>query len=214
MKNILKKLGLILAIAWSVMSRVNAATSDSLTVSVIPNAYYAVDIDTENVNLDLGWVELGASTQTVAPSTVTIQSTFAATDLKIQGNIDSSGTPWSFDSDSTTVETDNLAVWATFTSVLRSSPPSQTNDYFSGTIPGSPGCDMVDGQDRYVGTGGGTTNLFENNSGFDAQEMDGLLPDPYPNSKSHLWLYFRLPGSTTSNLPQKITFTITATAPN
>ncbi len=208
------KLALMVILIGSFENRVKGASSDSVTVTISPNAYYAVDIDTANVSLDLGSVNLGVSTQTVQPSTVTIQSTFATTDLRLQGAIGSAGTPWSFDADSTTVETDSLAVWATFTSTARSSAPAQTSDYFSGTVPGAAGSDMVDDTNRYAGTGGGGTNLFENNAGFDAKDMDALPPDPNANGKAHLWLFFRLPSVTTSIDSQNITLTITATAPN
>ncbi len=193
-----------------------AGSTDTLTVSFVPNAYYAVDIDTANVSLNLGAVNLGASTQTVQPSTVSVQSTFAFTDLKIQGSISSSGTPWTFDNNTVSSDTDKLSAWATFTSVARSSVPTQTADYFSGTVPGANGSDVIDNQSRYVGDSAtqGTFNLFENNSGFDAKNMDSLAPEPDPNAKSHLWLYFRLPSATTSATPQNISVTITAVAPD
>lgn len=195
---------------------VRAASSDALTVTVRPNAYYAVEIDTGNVSLDLGTIALGASTQTVRPSTVSIQSTFASTDLVLRGIINSAVTPWSFDSNTANQEANTLAAWATFTSVARSSAPTQTGDYFSGTVPGAAGSDVLDGSNRYVGdsASNGTTNLFENNSGFDSKNMDGLLPEPYPAAKSHLWLYFRLPSATATADPQNITIYITATQPN
>ena len=205
-------LGFLLIAPWTAWG----ASTDSLTISILPNAYYAVDIDTANVTLNLGTVDLGASTQTVHPSTVSIQSTFATTDLRVQEAISSGGTPWSFDTDSTTIETDGLAVWATFTSIERSSAPTQTADYFSGTVPGAAGSDMVSTTNRYVGDSASfsTSNLFENNSGFDSKNMDGMAPEPNAAAKSHLWLYFRLPNATTSSAAQNISITITAVAPD
>src|SRR5689334_19580721 len=115
-------------------------TSDSLTVTIAPNAFYAVDIDTANVVLNLGAVDLGVSTQTVSPSTVTVYSTFATTDLKLQGAI---GPTWTFDDVTTSSESNKLAAWATFTSVARSSVPTQTADYFSGTAPNVDDTDVI-----------------------------------------------------------------------
>lgn len=195
-----------------------AASTDTLTISITPNAFYAVDIDTTNIanQMNLGVINLGASTQTVRPSTVTIQSTFATTDLKLQGGIGSSGTPWTFDDDTASSDTDKLAAWATFTSVARSSAPTQTGDYFSGTVAGASGSDVIDAANRYVGDSGTqlTTNLFETNSGFDSKNMDALPPIPDPNGRAHLWLYFRLPSATTSINAQNITITLTAVAPD
>jgi len=184
-----------------------AAVSDALTITITPNAYYAVDIDTTNVALDMGTVALGASTQTVRPSTVTIQSTFALTDLRIQGSI-SGG--WTFDADSTTSELDALAAWATFTSIARSSAPAQTGDYFTGTSDAA-SSDLLSANNRYVGTSATDgINRFENGSGFDSVDMD----DRAPNHQSHLWLYFRLPSATTNTTAKNVTILVTAVAPN
>lgn len=190
-----------------------AADADSLTITIRPNAYYAVDIDTANVSMDLGTVGLGLSTQTVSPATVTIQSTFAQTELQIHGSIDSL-VPWSFDADTSDQNPDQLAAWATFTTVARTSAPVQSGGYFSGTVPGAANSDVISTTTRYVGTGGGGTNLFEANGEFAYKDMNDLPPDPDPLGKSHLWLYFRLPNATTEDDPQNITITITATAPN
>ena len=197
-------------------AQVRAAVSDSLTVTITPNAFYAVDIDTANVSLNLGTLALSASTQTVHPSTVTIQSTYATTDLKLQGAIASAGTPWSFDTATASEEADSLAAWATFTSVARSSAPAQGGDYFSGTSTSTASTDLIDTQNRYVGSSvdDGTVNHFENNSDFDSKDMDDLAPHPAPAAKSHLWLNFRLPNATTTNNAQNVTITLTAVEPN
>jgi hypothetical protein len=209
MTNKIKTALVALAIGLAASKGVWAATSDALTITITPNANYAVDIDTTNVALDMGTVSLGASTQTVRPSTVTIQSTYATTDLKIQGSI-SGG--WSFDSNTASSEADALAVWATFTSVSRSSAPTQTSDYFSGTVPGAASSDVVDTTSRYVGSSvlDSSTSVFENNSGFDSQDMDSQAP----SAQAHLWLYFRLPSSTTNNTAKNVTITLTAVQPN
>jgi len=97
----------------------------------------------------------------------------------------------------------------TFTSVARSSAPTQTGDYFSGTTPGANSSDMLDATERYVGTAGAVTDLFENNSGFDAKDMDALAP----GNQSLMWLYFRLPGSSASSNAQLVTVFLTALTP-
>jgi hypothetical protein len=203
----IQKLLLAMGIALAFTKVSHAAVSDALTVTITPNAFYALDIDTATVALDMGTVTLGASTQTVSPSTVTIQSTYATTDVKLQGSI-SGG--WSFDTNTATSEQDALAAWATFTSVARSSAPTQSGDYFSGTNPGSG--DVIDTNSRYVGTSAndGTSNLFENNSGFDSRDTDALAV----NAQAGLWLYFRLPSATSSSSAKDVTVTLTAVQPN
>ena len=212
----MKKVALALAFALGFAKVSQAAVSDALTVTITPNAFYSVVIDTTNVSLNLGTVALGASTQTVRPSTVTIQSSYASTDLKLQGAITSAGTPWTFDSNTASTETDTLATWATFTSVARSSVPAQFGDYFSGSVPGAAASDVVDASSRYVGSSVAdcTTNLFENNVGFDLKDMDAMAPIPAASGTSQLWLYFRLPNVTTSSNAQNVTITLTAVAPN
>jgi hypothetical protein len=211
-----------LSIAWVlafvlglVVSKAHAADNDSLTVTITPNAFYAVDIDTASVVLDLGSMALSASTQTVQPATVTIQSTYAQTDLTLIGNITApGGTPWTFDASSASVNPNELAAWATFTTVSRSSAPIQESGYFSGTAPNVDDSDLISGTARYVGTNGSIDNLFEAGAAdFAFKDMDALAPDPDPLAKSHLWLYFRMPSASSSSVAQNISVTLTAVQP-
>jgi hypothetical protein len=214
MKSLIKKLA-VLAVALGLFTQARAAVSDSLTVTITPNAFYAVDIDTTNVSLDLGTVALAASTQTVQPSTVTIQSTYATTDLRLQGAIASAGTPWTFDGDTSSNESDSLQAWGVFTAVARSSAPTQSGGYFSGTQPGVNDSDVISTTNRYVGTQGGVTNQFEADpTDFAFKDMDALVPAPAASAYSHLWLMFKLPSATTATNAQDITITLTAVAPN
>jgi hypothetical protein len=129
--------------------------------------------------------------------------------VKIQGSI-SGG--WSFDSNTASSEQDALAAWGTFTSIARSSVPAQTADYFAGTVPGAANSDVIDTSSRYVGTSAtdGTSNLFENASGFDLRDLDALAV----NAQAELWLYFRLPSATSSSSAKSVTITLTAVQPN
>ncbi len=207
------KVALALAFGLGLSAVSHAASSDTLTVTITPNAFYSVDIDTANVSLNLGTVALGASTQTVQPATVTVLSTYLTTDLKLQGAITAASDPWSFDDVTTSSEADKVATWATFTSVQRSSAPAQTGDYFSGTQPAQNNSDVVSANAEFVGTANGVNNLFENSSGPDNKDMDDMNPFPAASSQSHLWLFFRLPATTTSSNAQNISITIGAAAP-
>jgi hypothetical protein len=210
MKNlhkILMALGLIIGLA----SLSRAASTDALTVTIRPNAFYSFTLSTANIGLDLGTVALAASTQTVSPATVTITSTFLTTDLQLSGFITSVGTPWTFDNDTTSNEADKLQAWVTFTGTQLSTFPAQGTDYFRGTAPGSNSC-VVDGLSRFAGTSntGAVTNAYESNStSFGYRDMDAMAP----NALAHMWMFFKLPSATTSNNAQNITLVLTASAP-
>jgi hypothetical protein len=133
--------------------------------------------------------------------------------LRLQGAITSAGTPWTFDANTASNEADALAAWATFTSIARSSAPALGADYFSGTQPAVSNSDVISTANTYAGTAGAVTDSFENNSNFDAKDMDDMAPSPAASSTSLLWLNFRLPNATTSTNAQNITITLTAVAP-
>ena len=175
--------------------------SDSLVITIAPNAYYAVSIDTTNVGLDLGTVALGGSTQTVAASTVTIDSTYATTELELAGAITcAGGTQWTFDSDTANQENDKLAAWAVFAATTVAAAPA-----FDGTVPGANNSDAIDAGPRNIGAA--ADSLFEDAS----KEMYNLAK----NAKAHAWFKFRLPDSSTSgsDKPQRISLTLTAKQP-
>lgn len=207
-----KRLKLIMAAAlcFGLVKMADAATSANIIVTIQPDLYYDVTITTDDANLNLGQVGLGLTTQTVRPATVTINSTEIGTDLRLDGDIVNTlgGQNWLFDPDTSDQNLDRLAAWATFTDVARGSAPAPGGDYFQGTQPGVASSDVIDDQNRYVGSsaGQGTTNLFENNADFDPIDMDGKAKD----DTAALWLYFRMPSTSTDGDPQDITITLTA----
>jgi hypothetical protein len=214
MKRHMKKLLIALAIGMGLAASSHAVgSSDTITVTIRPNAYYAVTITTGDVVMDLGTVNLGASTQTVRPATVTVQSTYASTDLMLRGDIQSPGAgDWTFDASSASLNANELAAWATFTSLARTSAPAQTGSYFNCETLAGTDCDLIAAANRYVGSSAGnsTSDLYEATGEADDFEMDSLSV----NEQSHLWLYFRLPSASDDNDPQYVTITLTGTAPN
>ena len=208
----------VLALALGLLGgRAWAADTASLTVTISPNAYYAVVIATTEASgaLQLGKVDLAASTFTVKPATVTIESTYAKTELGLKGGIASAGTAWTFSANSLSIENDKLAAWAVFTDTIRSSAPAQTSGYFDGTTPGT-ASDMIAAGDRHVGdAGGGESAFLAGAADFGYKTMNDL-PNKLVDlaaSRAHLWLGFRLPGSSTSQNEQEVTVTLTAAAP-
>ncbi len=197
--------------------------SDSLTATIRPNAFYAVDIATAGTveALALGTVDLAASTQTVSPATVTVQSTFNETELTLIGDITCSGvcTPWSFDANDASGETNALQAWAVFTDTGTSVMPAKGAGGFSGGQPGLVNSDMFDGSARDVGDNDDTFNMFERDSGAGNKDMDRLPPDTVDAgaAASHLWLNFTLPPAITvdnAGDDQFITVTLTAKVPD
>jgi len=204
------KLMIALVFGLGLISSVQAAQSDSLTVLIQPNVFYDVSIATTDADLNLGQVALGASTQTVSPATITINSTYLETDLKLDAAINNTGAglSWQFDADTTSQESDFLAAWATFTSTTMGSAPAQGGDIFEGTAPGA-GSDVISTTERYVGTSATNgADIFELESTADAIDMDGLNN----GDQAHLWLYFRMPSASTDGDVQEINIILTADA--
>ena len=220
----LKKLtrGIMALAVGFVLARTARAqqTSDSLTVTITPNAYYAVAVDTTATSLNLGSIALGAVTGTVLPATVTVNSTYAQTDLTLIGfATTTAGVPWTFDLDTTSTETDKVAVWAVFTDTsVVATPMWGVDGAFSGTQPPQNGSDVVSDQAAIdVGDGGGFTSryvLTPGSAGYKSMEDIPSSAADLAGSRSKLWFRFRLPAATTSNTAQRLTFTITAGAPN
>ncbi len=180
-----------------------ANDSAALRISIIPNFDRGVIIDTGNLNLDLGSVDMGASTQTVSPSTITIVGNITNTELDLSGLITGG---WVFDPNETLTSTgtNQLNVWASFTSISTATAPAQNDEYFR--VGTSSGAKLVSNTNIFapaaVGkTPGSAVGRFESNEGG-AGDMDSLSPA----SRRHVWLYFRLPNTTSITAQQSIQF--------
>ena len=203
-------LAMVLALAASGSAR--AASSDTVTITIVPDAYYAIEIDTAAASLDLGVVDLDGTTFTVRPATVTIESTFAATDVRVLTQV-SGG--WTLDANTASREADALQAWAVFTDTGVAASPASAGA-FGGTVFGANDSDvlgLVNAQ--YAGTAGGITQyvLAPGEPGYKSMDsVPSVLADA-GGSKAHLWLKFRLPQVTTTAAAQSITITLGAAAP-
>ena len=187
----------LLAIMAGMTGRAWAAQSDALTVTIIPAGSYAVDIDTAGVSLTFNAQALDADNNVVLPATVTIQSTFATTDLKLDALSSGAGIPWNL---ATTNTQDNLQMWTLFTSTTVQTIPAKSGDNFDDTN------DRVgDGDTASTHQVGDLVN-FEDGA-FDTDSQT-------PLKKSHLWVRFHTPSATTDNNDKLIKLTLTAEAPN
>jgi hypothetical protein len=217
--------GLAAALSLLAAGRARAATAntDSLTVTIIPNAGYSVVVTTTNVGLDLGVVNLGASTQTVRPSTITVTSSYATTGLKLTGSMSTNGgVPWTYAIDTSLQGSDQLAAWAVFTdtsvsdyTTLGSTGTGAT--YFLGTSSGAAGSNVVGTVTTPVGTSAGVSPHFIANSAQAGYKTMAALPSSaadLASSRAHMWMYFVLPPATTDNNAKYMTFTLSAAAPN
>lgn len=210
-KRRLTALAATLGLAWA--QAASAADKDSLTVTITPVAAYGVTVTTTNVVLDLGSMALNGSTQTVRPSTITVTSSYATTNLTLAGIMSGAGTPWQFSADTTVPLNDRLQTWAVFTDTSASTPPAQAAGYFAGTVPGAAGSAVVDTTPRAVGGASGT-GLFVNSVSAAApyKAMTNLPSDAVDAAAAtaHMWVYFKLPPSTTDMNAKRVTFLITA----
>jgi hypothetical protein len=198
----------------------NAAnTEDGLTIRITPNADYGVTIDTANVGVDGGVIDLGAmdlytSTWTVRPATVTITGTVSkrgaqgGQELDVTARI-LTANGWIFDSTPTTDAlggaVDELAMFLLMSGTDISVAPSginfaQMGDAAEVTDAGAAGTTSLTYR---AGGAGGTGTKFE----FGGTDLDQMSV----NDKKHLWMYFRLPSETSTGNAQDIAVTLTAT---
>ncbi len=198
--------------AWADSDPSNDA--DSITVRITPNVDFGVDIDSAALQsgglIDLGIVNLFASTQTVTPATVTIRGNITSSgggtgqELDVSGTIASQGggASWTFDlspsTHGTSGELDALATYILFSDTALSTAPN--GDEFSVSAAEFTGTTL-----RAGGAGGVSGTKFEKTDAG-VTDMDDMSPD----EKRHLWLFFRLPDQTTSGDSQDVTITLTA----
>jgi len=191
---------------WPAAARADKDPSNDaaqLVVSVTPRVDRGIEIDTENVNLDMGLVNLGASTQTVRPATVTIQGNITNIELVLSAQITGG---WVFDDNVTaSTETDKLGVWAVLKDTTSSAVPSKSGSDFDDAQDAMESATSVFGATRAGLPGGdtGTNDRFEDGT----VNMDSLIP----GTKRHLWFYFNTPPYTSTAAEQQIQFTISVT---
>ena len=200
---------LTLTMGWQTQVRADSNTNNdsaALLVRITPNADRGVTISSGNVNLDLGYVDIGASTQTVNPATVTIQGNLTNTELDLSGSITGG---WTFDNTQTfdAGALDALGVWATFTSISTGIAPAQGDEYFR--VGTSSGAKLVSATNSFASTAVGVDpgtgfGRFESNA--PGANMDALNP----TNQRHMFVYFRLPSQTSVTTQQSINFVLSS----
>ena len=194
----------------------NPTGSDMIRVRITPNASYGVSIDTTNVQglssgvIDLGALDLGSSTQTVKPATVTMLGNIAyvsgnaGQELNVNAAIPVGG--WTFDPSPTTSgagsTVDKLAMYLLFSGTGLSVAPSGA-DFANGTAAASITSDAVT---YHAGSASGTGSKFVDQNEPTPVVMDNMSA----TDKRHMWLWFRLPNNTSTGAAQEVTVTLTA----
>jgi hypothetical protein len=199
----------------------SANTQDSLTVTITPTASYSVLVSTTPAGyLNLGSELLGGTTQTMQPSTITVNSSFAYTGLTLTGNITTVGTPWTFSANTAVGLQDKLAAWAVFTDTSVQTMPALGS--FLGTTPGA-SSDVVAAGPVAVGSTGGTCPSLGGagksyiwaaaTAGNKPMECTTTTQTDPAGGLSFLWMKFTLPPTTTTTAAQLIQYTLTAAPP-
>lgn len=186
---------------WAV--HISTDDSASVEVHIRPSVDRGILISTDTSGmLDLGDVEMGVSTQTVKPATVTVLGTVTNIELEMSAQIDGG---WRFDNDVGNSEEDNLQAWTLFKSTNVAAVPS-ASEFFttkSTITPTTPSANFGPVRVGLVGGDTGNNDRFEDGN----VNMDSMLP----NTKRHWWFYFRTPPVTTTVNEQKITFILSVT---
>ena len=220
-----KTLGAVLALTVLVLGATGAWAIDpdstnnlaKIKVRITPNADYGVQIDTTNVQgtdsgiIDLGALSLAASTWTVRPATVTILGTVSARGgnggQELDMVVDLAGTAWLIDptpaTDGIGATTDELSGFVLFSGTGLSVAPSGTD---FGNATANAGI-TADAESYHVGGNSGAGTRFENQTGGGV-DMDQLSA----TNARHMWMYFRLPPTTSTGAAQELTLTLTAGA--
>jgi hypothetical protein len=216
-------LAALLALGTAVTARAadpNAAnTEDGLTVRITPNADYGVTIDTANVGvaggvIDLGALNLYASTFTVKPATVTITGTVSkrgtqgGQELDVKANI-LTANGWIFDptptTDATSGAVDELAMYLLMSDAAGAAGPTGAQFATAGAAAEltSGGAGTQASLLYRAGGAGGAGTKFE----FGATDLDQMSV----GNQRNLWMYFRLPSETSTGNAQDVAVTLTAT---
>ena len=186
--------------------------SDTIRVRITPNADYGVQIDTANLLgggtgvIDMGALSLGVSTWTVRPATVTILGSVSKNGANGGQELDLAadllGT-WTLDATPTTDATgtiDELSMYVLFSAITMSEAPTGT-DFGNATANAAVTTEVAT---HAGGTSGGGTRYEK--QGAHTTDMDQMsTSDP-----RHMWLYFRLPPTTSTGADQELTLTLTA----
>ena len=199
-------LGLMSATGLNVWADNSENNSDMLVLTVTPNVDYGVDIDTGAVAMNLGAVDLYASTFTVSPATVTFLGNKAGQEVDLSASV---GSAWTFDVSPSTWATNGeqnaLAVYALFSATSLAVNPS--GDDFAN---GAADCAFNSATNAFgplrAGQQGAGASHFEKQAP-DAGEMDSRNP----GDKAHLWFLLRMPNETTTDQAQNVSVTLTAT---
>ncbi len=181
---------------------ISSNNATALTILITPNADRGVEISSANSTLDLGAVDMNASTKTVNPATVTIMGNLSTSELTMQSTITAAGfESWNFDDAPVSADPDTMAVWSLFSGIDVASAPAD-NEFviYNATVTQS----MVATPAQI----GDAASRFE--GGWTGSDMDNMVPQ----TRRHLWTRMRMPSTTSRTVQQRVVFTLTVEAAN
>lgn len=180
------------ALAWA-PAPAGAAESGALTITLTPVSEFGVLVDTASFAFTVG---VGTPAFTSSPVGIEIVGNAQPVELELAGSVTPSA-PWILDPDETP-GTDQLRVYALFSTVARSSRPVDAD--FTGSAER-----LVTSSPKRAGARGGGGGGFEHPSlGAD---MDGLPV----GARRRLWLRLDAPSASTTAKPRTLEITVTAT---
>ena len=180
---------LMLAFMVGVTGQLWAINPDGLTITIKPTVGYAVDIDTGSCSLTFNSAALNLPDYVVMPATVTIESTWATTDLQLDAALTGG---WSISSATDTANA--LQVWVLFSSTTVDTIPAKSGDAFDDTN------DRVASGTQQVGD---ASAKYESAGVFDTDSQS-------INQESHMWIRFHKPKSSDYSADQLLSLTLTA----
>jgi hypothetical protein len=181
---------------------ISTNNATSLMITIRPNVDYGVEISSSQTSLELGYVEMNASTKTVHPATVTVMGNWYSTRLLMTSTITetSNNRSWGFDDVPASAEQDRLAVWAVFTKTATSDVPVDLDFENSNAVVTAAMAGDTPTPEQIGGT------RFEITGGTAPDDMDALAP----HVSRHLWVRMRTPSASSSSDPQYVRLNLTA----
>ena len=217
----LMSLGLALGLACVTQKGwATGANTDSVTVTISPNANWLVLVSTGAPagGLSLGQVDALVSTFTVNPTTVTVYSSYATTGLQIEGLL-SGGMTLETNSSQLATHTDKLAAWAVFSDTGMSGQPTASlatlpSTNFQGTQAGSSSSTLL--TNAFVNVGGSGANKYYTLPKATANNKSMTSLPNYAMdtgaSASHLWLALEMSPVATATGQQTLTVVVKGVA--
>ena len=222
-KKWLTGLGMVLGLAcWARPAAAVGTLTDSVTVTITPIASYLLLVSTGQPlgGLSLGSVNVLTSTYTVNPTTVTVESSYAATGILLEGlvtggllTIEPAPTGANLSTD-----TDKVGIWAVFTDTGMGAQPNASlaplpGGAFPGNAPGVGSTVVQGGVFNQVGNAVGGYTLASGTPHWKPMRSLPTFNADNGGSQAELWLGLEVSpvSGATQGIQQSLTVVLKAT---